>query len=58
MSQGDIMVIFSSNIGNVLWVCLALSLAIPYLKERHRKRSAAREALRRGEEAEMGGTTE
>jgi len=58
MSQGDIMVIFSSNIGNVLWVCLALSLAIPYLKNHHRKRSAAREALRRGEDAEMGGTTE
>jgi len=58
MSQGDIMVIFSSTIGNVLWVCLFVSLAIPYLKDLHRKRSAAREALHRGEEAEASGTQE
>jgi putative tricarboxylic transport membrane protein len=56
MSQGDVMVIFSSRIGNVLWVCLLLSLAIPYLKDWHRRRSAFREALHRGEEAERGGT--
>lgn len=58
MSQGDILVIFSSNIGNALWVCLALSFVIPYIKERQRKRNAARDALHRGEEAELGGTTE
>jgi len=58
MSQGDVMVIFSSSIGNVLRVCLALSLAIPYLKTWHRKRSALRDALHRGEEMERGGTVE
>ena len=58
MSQGDIMVIFSSSIGNTLWVALALSLIIPYLKDYHRKRSAMRNALHRGEEAERGGTVE
>jgi putative tricarboxylic transport membrane protein len=56
MSQGDIMVIFSSKVGNVLWVCLLLSLAVPFLKDWHRRRSAFREALHRGEEAERGGT--
>ena len=58
MSQGDIMVIFSSKIGNVLWVCLALSLAIPYLKDLHRKRTAMRDALHRGEVAGKSGTEE
>lgn len=38
MSQGDIMVIFSSNLGNVLWVCLVLSLGVPYVLEYRRKR--------------------
>ena len=56
MSQGDIMVIFSSRIGNILWVCLILSLAIPFAKDWHRKRSAFREALHQGEKAERGGT--
>ncbi|MDX1484563.1 MAG: tripartite tricarboxylate transporter permease [Alphaproteobacteria bacterium] len=42
MSEGDVMVIFSSNLGNILWVALALSLAIPYLLQlRQRKRAAA-----------------
>ncbi len=58
MSQGDIMVIFSSKVGNVLWVCLALSLAIPYLKDLRRKRTAMRDALHRGEAAAKGGTEE
>ena len=51
MSQGDIMVIFSSNLGNILWACLILSIGLPYLLEYRRK-------LRRGQEAEAGGTTE
>ncbi|MEE8122552.1 MAG: tripartite tricarboxylate transporter permease, partial [Alphaproteobacteria bacterium] len=38
MSQGDIMVIFSSNLGNILWVCLILSIGFPYLLEYRRKR--------------------
>jgi putative tricarboxylic transport membrane protein len=56
MSQGDIMVIFSSRIGNILWVCLVVSLVIPFAKDWHRKRSAFREALHQGEKAERGGT--
>jgi putative tricarboxylic transport membrane protein len=51
MSEGDIMVIFSSNLGNVLWVALVASLVLPYLIQRRRN-------LRRGQEAETGGTTE
>ena len=51
MSEGDIMTIFSSTLGNILWVCLFLSLAFPYFMDYRRK-------LRRGREAEAGGTTE
>ncbi len=51
MSEGDVLTIFSSNLGNVLWVGLAVSLAVPYVLQRRRK-------LRRGQEAEAGGTTE
>jgi putative tricarboxylic transport membrane protein len=38
MSQGDVMVIFSSTIGNTLWVFLAISLAVPYVMEYRRKK--------------------
>ena len=41
ISNNDPMVMFSSNIGNVLWVCLILTLAVPPLIERRRKRAAA-----------------
>ena len=41
MSQGDVMVIFSSNLGNVPWVGLAISLAIPYVMQRRRNNQAA-----------------
>jgi putative tricarboxylic transport membrane protein len=41
ISEGDIMVIFSSNLGNILWVGLALSLAVPYLVQLRRSRQAA-----------------
>ncbi len=51
MSEGDVLTIFSSNLGNVLWVGLAVSLAVPDVLQRRRK-------LRRGQEAEAGGTTE
>ena len=51
MSEGDIMVIFSSTLANVLWVALAASLVLPYLIQRRRR-------LRRGQEAAAGGTTE
>ena len=51
MSEGDIMVIFSSTLANVLWVALAASLVLPYMIQRRRN-------LRRGQEAAAGGTTE
>ena len=38
MSQGDIMVIFSSSLGNTLWVFLVISLIIPYITEYRRKK--------------------
>ncbi|MHA1108365.1 MAG: tripartite tricarboxylate transporter permease, partial [Alphaproteobacteria bacterium] len=42
MSQGDIMVLFSSDLANVLWVALFLSIAVPYYMEYRRKRNGAR----------------
>ena len=43
-SEGDIMTLFSSNLGNVLWVMLAISLLTPvYLDRRRRKAAAAAE---------------
>jgi putative tricarboxylic transport membrane protein len=44
LSQGDIMVLFSSNIGNALWVMLLLSLVLPWLRQRRRNRIAHSEA--------------
>jgi len=42
MSQGDIMVLFSSSIGNTLWVFLVISLALPYIMNlRNGKREKA-----------------
>lgn len=38
MSQGDIMVIFSSSIGNSLWVLLVISLMMPYIMDYRRKK--------------------
>jgi len=40
MSQGDIMVIFSSNIGNTLWVLLVVSMALPYFMDYRRGKTA------------------
>jgi putative tricarboxylic transport membrane protein len=42
MSEGDIMVIFSSTIGNILWVFLILSMALPYFIDYRRKKFTAR----------------
>lgn len=39
MANGDISVLFSSNIGNVLWVFLALSLLVPYGLDWRRRRA-------------------
>jgi putative tricarboxylic transport membrane protein len=43
ISLGDPLVLFSSTLGNVLWVMLALSLAMPYILKwlRRRKPQAA-----------------
>src|SRR6056297_4085428 len=41
-SEGDLTVLFSSTLGNVLWVLLVISICIPYVAEWRRKR--AREA--------------
>ena len=41
MSQGDIMVLFSSSLGNVLWVALFISIGIPYYLDWRRERARA-----------------
>lgn len=41
MSQGNVMVIFSSTLGNILWVFLVISLALPYILEYRRKKKYA-----------------
>jgi putative tricarboxylic transport membrane protein len=38
MSEGDVMVIFSSSIGNTLWVFLIISMALPYIIEKRRNK--------------------
>ncbi|HSF95621.1 MAG TPA: tripartite tricarboxylate transporter permease, partial [Thermohalobaculum sp.] len=38
-SDGDIMVLFSSNIGNTLWVMLALSILLPIVLDLKKKRA-------------------
>jgi putative tricarboxylic transport membrane protein len=42
MSEGNIMVVFSSPLANVMWVLLVISLFVPTLLDRRRKRAAAR----------------
>ncbi len=41
ISEGDLSILFSSTIGNVLWVLLALSLVLPYLRRHGKKVSEA-----------------
>jgi putative tricarboxylic transport membrane protein len=38
MSQGDLMVLFSSKLGNLLWVALFVSIAMPYFIDWKRAR--------------------
>ncbi|HSM19290.1 MAG TPA: tripartite tricarboxylate transporter permease, partial [Hyphomicrobiales bacterium] len=38
IAQGDLMVLFSSTIGNVLWVLLVITIALPYFMDWRRKR--------------------
>ena len=40
LADGDIMVLFSSSIGNTLWVLLVMSLVLPYFLARFRARKA------------------
>lgn len=44
-SEGDLFVLFSSTLGNILWVMLVASLAVPYALAWRRKRLAANEAM-------------
>jgi len=39
MAHGDIMVLFSSNLGNALWIALLLSIGLPYYIDRRRRRA-------------------
>ena len=43
ISEGDLMVVFSSTIGNILWVLLVISLFVPALADWRRKRKKAAE---------------
>ncbi|MEZ5933623.1 MAG: tripartite tricarboxylate transporter permease [Alphaproteobacteria bacterium] len=43
IAQGDPWFLFSSTLGNVLWVCLALSLLIPWLMNRRREAQAVKD---------------
>ena len=40
ISEGDLMVLFSSPLGNILWVGLVVSIALPYVMDWRRKRRA------------------
>jgi putative tricarboxylic transport membrane protein len=44
IGQGDLMILFSSTTGNVLWVMLVLALFLPYFRARQMKRQMARSA--------------
>ena len=38
IAEGDLMVIFSSTLGNILWVFMVMSLAFPYVMAWWRRR--------------------
>ena len=38
MSEGDLMVLFSSTIGNILWVLLVISIGIPFYMDKRREK--------------------
>lgn len=44
ISQGDVSILFSSTLGNILWVGLVLNIALPFWLERRRDRKRARAA--------------
>ena len=37
VGQGDPMILFSSTLGNVLWVMVVLALILPWLRDRRRQ---------------------
>ena len=41
MSEGDLMVVFSSPLANIMWVLLVISLFVPTIMDRRRKKAAA-----------------
>ncbi|MEK9662307.1 MAG: tripartite tricarboxylate transporter permease [Alphaproteobacteria bacterium] len=41
ISQGDLGVLFSSTLGNILWIALIVSFVIPHVMKRRRARQAA-----------------
>jgi TctA family transporter len=43
MANGDLTVLFSSNIGNALWVALAVTVALPYVLDYRRARRRRQE---------------
>lgn len=46
IAQGDMMVLFSSRLGNVLWVFLVITIVLPYvMKWRQKRRSRRQERL-------------
>ncbi len=49
IAEGDIMVLFSSTIGNVLWVFLIVSVGAPHIIEYRRRRRAAKPSRGGGE---------
>ena len=45
MANGDIMVLFSSNLGNVLWLALAVSIAMPYALDYKRRKAETKRRI-------------
>jgi putative tricarboxylic transport membrane protein len=41
LGQGDLTILFSSTIGNILWGMVVFSIALPYLRTLHSRRKAA-----------------
>ena len=50
IAEGDVMVIFSSPIGNVLWVFLVITVAMPYVLDYVRRQRGAAAAPEPGAE--------
>jgi putative tricarboxylic transport membrane protein len=46
IAQGDPLVLFSSRLGNILWVLLLLSIALPYAMQWWRARRDGKEEIR------------